>query len=231
MIPEANFKMWQYLLLAVVSAHKGLGLDIAEPFGRVNCKESKIDKNVTLAEGSNAGRYLKANNSITSMRQCVAQCCRIQGCDVAFMVNRECYSVLCKSLDSCAPKQNEMESMHTLVAYVAKLNRDHPKYLEATSDGEPALTDDLQAEYFEENPFSFEQDFEQDDVTNTETLKLLQKHGKRQMKDLILAVGCGLVAVVVGVAGVIMMTRKLVEDESRGMAYDWMSTKRESAGM
>lgn len=51
------------------------------------------------------------------------------------------------------------------------------------------------------------------------------------MKDLILAVGCGLVAVVVGVAGVIMMTRKLVEDESRGMAYDWMSTKRESAGM
>lgn len=105
----------------------GLGLDIAEPFGRVNCKESKIDKNVTLAEGSNAGRYLKANNSITSMRQCVAQCCRIQGCDVAFMVNKECYSVLCKSLDSCAPKQNEMESMHTLVAYVAKLNRDHPK--------------------------------------------------------------------------------------------------------
>ena len=40
--------------------------------------------------------------------------------------------------------------------------------LEATSDGEPAVTDDLQAEYIEENPFSFEQDISYDDVTNAE---------------------------------------------------------------
>ena len=56
------------------------------------------------------------------------------------------------------------------------------------------------------------------------------------MKDLILAVGCGLIAVMVGVVGVIMMTRKLVEDETRGIdargvAYDWMSPKGVSAGL
>ena len=100
-------------------------MDIAEPFGRINCKESKIDKNVTLAEGRNAGRFLKANKSITSMKQCVSQCCGIRDCDLAFMLNKDCYSVICDSLESCAPKKNKKGSKDTLIAYVAR--KYHPK--------------------------------------------------------------------------------------------------------
>eukprot|EP00795_Rhopilema_esculentum_P005347 gene5347-521_t len=217
------------ILFSLMSFYSGVCLDIAEPFGRINCKESKIDKNVTLAEGRNAGRFLKANNSITSMKQCVSQCCGIRDCDLAFMLNKDCYSVICDSLESCAPKRNDKGSKDTLIAYVAR--KYHPKYLEATEGGEPAVTDELEAEYIEENPFSFEEDGTEDDDNNAETFKLSRKRSDVQTKDLILAVGCGLVAVMVGVAGVIMMTRKLVEEEGRGVAYDWMSTKRESAGM
>ena len=36
------------------------------------------------------------------------------------MVNKECYSVLCESLESCAPKKNKNGNMDTLVAYVAR---------------------------------------------------------------------------------------------------------------
>ena len=38
--------------------------------------------------------------------------------------------------------------------------------LEASDEGEPAISDDLEAEYTEENPFFFEGD--EDDVTNAE---------------------------------------------------------------
>lgn len=220
------------LVMVFFILREAYSLDIAEPFGRINCKESKIDKNVTLAEGRDAGRYLKANSSIANMKQCVSQCCRLKGCDVAFMVNKDCYSVLCRSIESCAPKQNDNKDMKTKVAYVAKLNKDHPKYLSSSSEGEPEVSEDLEAEYTEENPFSFEDDdMSDDDANSAETLKLKKRRSNRQIQDLVLAVGCGIVAVVVGVAGVIIMTRRLVEDEGRGVAYDWMSTKRESYGM
>ena len=105
-----------------------LSLDIAEPFiGRINCKESRVDHNITLAEGRKAGKFLKANSSITKMPQCVSQCCKMKGCDVAFMVNKDCYSVLCKSLESCVPKKNKDPSMSTLIAYVAKHQQDRLK--------------------------------------------------------------------------------------------------------
>jgi len=210
------------IVFIIISVKNGLCLEIPEPIGRVDCKESRIDKNITLIEGRNAGRFLKANKSISNMKQCVAQCCGVGGCDLAFMVNNQCYSVICTSLESCAPKKNTDGKMKTMVAYVAK--KYTQKYLEASEEGEPAISDDLEAEYTEENPFLFEGD--EDDVTNAETRKLNLGHKEQQVKDLFLAIGCGLIAVMVGVAGVIMMTRKLVEDETRGidgpgLGFDW----------
>eukprot|EP00794_Sanderia_malayensis_P012892 gene12892-14218_t len=154
----------------------------------------------------------------------------MKGCDVAFMANKQCYSVMCKSIESCAPKQNDNSQMKTLVSYVAKLSKDHPKYTETSSDGEPEISDEFAAEYTEENPFSSDDDAnEEEDTEVAEVQRLMAKRSRTQIKDLVLAVGCGLVAVTVGVAGVIMMTRRLVEDEGRGLAYDWMSSKRDTA--
>ena len=114
-------KMRLYCTLAgFLVIYVGLCLEMPEPVGRVDCKESRIDKNITLIEGRNAGRFLKANKSISNMKQCVAQCCGVGGCDLAFMVNNQCYSVICESLESCAPKKNRDGKMRTMVAYVAK---------------------------------------------------------------------------------------------------------------
>ena len=35
----------------------------------------------------------------------------------------------------------------------------------------------------------------------------------REAKDIVIAIGCGFVAVIIGVGGVVVMTRKLVEDD------------------
>lgn len=86
----------------------------------INCSRSKVDYNVTLAEGKRAGSFLKANKSVTTITQCVRRCCQIKGCDIAFLSNGDCYSVKCKSLDSCAPTMNTDKSMSVVISYVAK---------------------------------------------------------------------------------------------------------------
>ena len=54
----------------------------------------------------------------------------------------------------------------------------------------------------------------------------LYKRGS-ELKDPVVAVGCGLIAVVIGVSGVIMMTRRLVEDHS----FELTRTKTQTNGM
>ena len=58
----------------------------------------------------------------------------------------------------------------------------------------------------------------------------LYKRGS-ELKDLVVAVGCGLIAVVIGVSGVIMMTRRLVEDDSLPIPLELTRTKTQTNGM
>lgn len=37
------------------------------------------------------------------MAKCMKKCCDIKECDVAYMVEKKCYSVSCSSRDDCKP--------------------------------------------------------------------------------------------------------------------------------
>merc|ERR1712193_490314 len=96
-------------------------IEISDSLGdHVECTRSKIDHNVTLSSGHHAGSFLKANQSIRSMKRCVEQCCKMSGCDVAFFTNGACYSVKCNSIESCAPTLNTDTRRNTDIAFVAR---------------------------------------------------------------------------------------------------------------
>ncbi|XP_002170533.1 uncharacterized protein LOC100199026 [Hydra vulgaris] len=192
-------------------------LEIGESTGeRVECDRSKIDHNVTLSGGHQAGLFLKANKSISTMKRCIKQCCNMNGCDVAYFSNNACYSVKCRSLEACAPKSVVEKGMSTEISYVAK-----PKVLfqGSSSDetGEPAIVENLIAEVVSESPFpQNEPTFLNDDkkLVNT-NMDVIHYHKEtwKETKNMIGAVVCAFIAVLVGVLGVITMTRKLVEDD------------------
>lgn len=172
----------------------------------IQCEKSRIDHNVTLASGHHAGVFLKANKSIVTMKRCLQQCCQMKGCDVAFFSNGACYSVKCTSLDTCAPTMNLDKRMMVAISYVAK-----PKvilqHVGSDKTVEREVTDNLIAEVTRESPFI------DDDNLDQVPLPTKSHSAWRETKDAIVAVVCGCVAVAVGVAGVIMMTRQLVEED------------------
>ena len=107
-----------FVHLLVITVHS---LEVPKTQGQtINCHRSKVDYNVTLAEGRNAGSFVKANRTIKTMKKCLQHCCQMKGCDVAFLNNNNCYSVKCRTLDSCAPTLNKDENVSTAISYVAK---------------------------------------------------------------------------------------------------------------
>lgn len=197
-------------------------IEISESLGdHVECTKSKIDHNVTLSSGHHAGSFLKANQSIKSMKKCVKQCCQMKGCDVAFFTNGACYSVKCNSIESCAPTANTNKRMKTSIAFVAR-----PKQREGLDpvtgkDAELALTDNLIAEVTNESPFLNDEILSH--VGPNQRLRKLKRFRREswsEYRDIIIALTSGFAAVAVGVLGVITMTRKLVEEDDIYAAED-----------
>ena len=80
-----------------------------------------MNYNVTLSKGAKAGKYYKMT-SIDNMDECVGHCCRSKICDVAFMVNKNCYLVKCHNSDSCELKQSDNPKFDTMLSMVSKSN-------------------------------------------------------------------------------------------------------------
>lgn len=85
------------------------------------CRKSSVNYNVTLSKGAKAGKYYKMS-SIDNMDDCVSNCCRSKRCDVAFMVNKNCYLVNCHNSDSCELKQSDNSKFDTMLSVVSKSN-------------------------------------------------------------------------------------------------------------
>lgn len=64
------------------------------------CNHVGHSNNVTLRGGINAGKFIKRENA-TSLDDCIEECCRDEGCDVAFELEHACYSVNCFSAKLC----------------------------------------------------------------------------------------------------------------------------------
>lgn len=57
---------------------------------------------------------------IDKMDECLGHCCGSKRCDVAFMVNKNCYLVKCFNSDSCALKQSDNPKFDTMLSVVSK---------------------------------------------------------------------------------------------------------------
>ncbi|XP_020601860.1 uncharacterized protein LOC110040941 [Orbicella faveolata] len=176
------------------------------------CKKSAVNYNVTLSKGAKAGKYYKMAG-INKMDECLGHCCGSRRCDVAFMVNKNCYLVKCFNSDSCALKQSDNPKFDTMLSVVSKPKA---KTTKGEGKGEPAIEENLQEKASgTETTEPFIVDNGEDDMTTVTAFGTGNtKRTKRSSDviDMVVAIGCGTVAVAVGVAGVIVMTRRLIDN-------------------
>lgn len=176
------------------------------------CKKSAVNYNVTLSKGAKAGKYYKMAE-INKMDECLGHCCGSRRCDVAFMVNKNCYLVKCFNSDSCALKQSDNPKFDTMLSVVSKPKA---KTTKGEGKGEPAIEENLQEKASgTETTEPFIVDDGEDDMTTVTAFGTGNtKRTKRSSDviDMVVAIGCGTVAVAVGVAGVIVMTRRLIDN-------------------
>ena len=68
------------------------------------CWDGEILQNYTLVGGINAGTFTD-NGKTSNMDICMQFCCKRQACDLAFMIEDDCYSVACNSNGACEPRK------------------------------------------------------------------------------------------------------------------------------
>lgn len=199
------------LLVAVVFlSHQETGaeLDLISPRSDIPCASSSVNYNVTLSKGTKAGRFYKLDD-VTNMEGCLEHCCKAKKCDVAFVVSNKCYLVGCHDKESCKIKRSENAKLQTSLAVVPRF---HSKKSSIGSGGEPEISENLQAKASNSNPFVIEETNKNaQNVHAFGTTSSKRSKRSSDVIDLVVAVGCGTIAVAVGVAGVIMMTRRLID--------------------
>ena len=82
-----------------------------------NCKNTKIEENVTLKGGIGAGTFRKLGK-VTSMESCIELCCKTSTCDVAFLSAAKCYGVECVSDEECKATATDTSDIKVLIAHV-----------------------------------------------------------------------------------------------------------------
>ena len=81
------------------------------------CTNSEIMRNVTLRGGITSGRF-KDRGKITDIRECLKICCLAKTCDLAFMLEDNCFSVECISEKLCEVVPARSAKYSPAVAYI-----------------------------------------------------------------------------------------------------------------
>jgi len=68
----------------------------------LKCKHSNITNNKDLPGGIHKNNFTEVKD-IDTMAKCMEKCCDSKECDIAYMVEKKCYSVSCSSKDDCKP--------------------------------------------------------------------------------------------------------------------------------
>ena len=80
-------------------------------------KAEPTQSNVTLKSAINAGKF-DDRGKVESMDDCVKICGEATGCDVAFMLSQQCFTVKCSSEDSCQTKPAFSKFYNPQLAFV-----------------------------------------------------------------------------------------------------------------
>lgn len=68
----------------------------------LKCKHSNITNDKDLPGGVHKNNFTVVKEADT-MAKCMEKCCDSKDCDLAYMVEKKCYSVSCSSKDDCRP--------------------------------------------------------------------------------------------------------------------------------
>lgn len=96
---------------------------VSQPTSRPNaggvCWDGDIAYNKTLIGGINAGVF-KDNGKATTMDMCMQFCCKRADCDLAFMIEDDCYSVACSTPSSCKTRKARPTQFYPRISYTRK---------------------------------------------------------------------------------------------------------------
>lgn len=88
------------------------------------CTHSPISYNVTLRGGSKGGQ-LTDLGLVQDMKMCIALCCEIKQCDLAFMIASTCIAVHCTSEELCQTVRAKPSNKLPRVAYIRRKEKEH----------------------------------------------------------------------------------------------------------
>lgn len=81
------------------------------------CHHTDVAYNVTLVGGIKAGKF-NTYGHMNSIDDCIRHCCQDDKCDVAFMIQNNCYNVECENRLGCQMKKAKSSPYNPTVAYV-----------------------------------------------------------------------------------------------------------------
>ena len=90
----------------------------------LKCKHSNITNNKDLPGGIHKNNFTLIKEADT-MAKCMKECCESKECDLAYMVQKKCYSVSCSSADDCKPMTAKASKNTPLIS--AMLMKAEPK--------------------------------------------------------------------------------------------------------
>lgn len=68
----------------------------------LKCKHSNITNDKDLPNGIHNNNFTVVKDAST-MAKCMEKCCDSKDCDLAYMVEKKCFSVSCSSKEDCRP--------------------------------------------------------------------------------------------------------------------------------
>lgn len=90
--------------------------DVTEEF---ICTHSPVLYNVTLRGASKAGNFTDLG-CVESMNMCIALCCELRKCDLAFMIGSTCLSVNCENEELCQTIKSKPSKQFPQLAYIRR---------------------------------------------------------------------------------------------------------------
>ncbi len=78
--------------------------------------DGEIQENVTLVGGVNAGEFTD-HGQTDSFNECMSFCCDSKDCDLAFMIDSDCYGVKCKDPSNCKTRTARPTKYRPMIAF------------------------------------------------------------------------------------------------------------------
>jgi len=94
------------------------------------CTHSPVLYNVTLKGGSKGGLFTDLG-LVEDMEVCIALCCEIRQCDLAFMIGSTCVAVRCTNEELCQTIKAKPNNKFPRVSYIRRKERKHKHRVQA----------------------------------------------------------------------------------------------------